>query len=65
MPVLGLLGVVYSRRARAFGHSLQAALADNTASASEVLFGIRHVRLFDQERYEEIRSVTASMLTWC
>jgi len=52
VPVLGLAGYVYSRRARVFGRDLQNALAQNTAAASEGISGVRHIRLFDMEKYE-------------
>jgi len=52
VPVLALAGYIYSRRARVYGRDLQNALAQNTATASEVLSGVRHVRLFDMEKRE-------------
>ena len=54
-PVLALAGLLYSRRARRLGATIQAALAANTATATEVLGGIRHVRAFGREAWENAR----------
>lgn len=57
VPLLGIAGFLYSRRARSLGRDLQDDLATNAALAGEVLGNMRHVRVFDAEARERSRSV--------
>lgn len=55
VPPIALGGAVFGRRIRAFSKDAQDALAFAGTVAEETLSGIRIVRAFSQEKYEQLR----------